>query len=379
VAIGTPATLAREPSSATGRYLAQVPVRIGQPRALALLPRLKIIGATEHNLRNVDVEVPLGAWTCVTGVSGSGKSTLVRDVLFRALKQRLGQFAGPVGRHRRMAGAERIERVYEVDQTPIGRTPRSIPASYVGFFDEVRRLFAGTPEARLRGYTPSRFSFNVKGGRCEGCAGQGRIRMEMSFLPDVYVACEQCNDRRFNDETLSVTYRGKSIADVLAMTMEEALEVFSAVPAIEKCLRLLCDIGLGYLTLGQPSNTLSGGEAQRIKLAFELSKESRAATLYVLDEPTTGLHFADIERLIGALHRLVDRGHTVVTIEHNLDIVKEADYVVDLGPEGGAGGGDVVFCGTPEEMLSDGRNCHTARFLRQHLRLEPATGASAAG
>jgi excinuclease ABC subunit A len=379
VAIGTPAMLACEPSSATGRYLAQVPVRIGQPRALALLPRLKIIGATEHNLRNVDVEVPLGAWTCVTGVSGSGKSTLVRDVLFRAIKQRLGQFAGPVGRHRRMAGAERIERVYEVDQTPIGRTPRSIPASYVGFFDEVRRLFAGTPEARLRGYTPSRFSFNVKGGRCEGCAGQGRIRMEMSFLPDVYVTCEQCNDRRFNDETLSVTYRGKSIADVLAMTMEEALEVFSAVPAIEKCLRLLCDIGLGYLTLGQPSNTLSGGEAQRIKLAFELSKESRAATLYVLDEPTTGLHFADIERLIGALHRLVDRGHTVVTIEHNLDIVKEADYVVDLGPEGGAGGGDVVFCGTPEEMLSDGRNCHTARFLRRHLRLEPAAGASAAG
>ena len=379
VAVGPPAALEREPRSATGRYLAQVPGRIGQPRPVDRLPRLKIVAAAEHNLKNVDVELPLGAWTCVTGVSGSGKSTLVRDVLYRALKQKLGQFAGPVGRHRRLTGAEAVERVYEVDQTPIGRTPRSIPASYVGFFDEIRRLFAGTPEARLRGYTPSRFSFNVKGGRCEGCAGQGRIRMEMSFLPDVYVACEECNDRRFNEETLAATYRGKSIADVLAMTMEEALELFSAVPSIERCLRLLCDIGLGYLTLGQPSNTLSGGEAQRIKLAYELSKESKGSTLYVLDEPTTGLHFADIECLIGALHRLVDRGNTVVTIEHNLDIVKEADYVVDLGPEGGSAGGRIVFSGPPEQLLVDGAGSHTARFLRQHLRLEPASCLSAAG
>ncbi|MBI2964067.1 MAG: excinuclease ABC subunit UvrA [Deltaproteobacteria bacterium] len=379
VAVGPPAALERAPRSATGRYLSQAPVRSGQPRPVDRLPWLKMLGAAEHNLKEVDLELPLGAWTCVTGVSGSGKSTLVRDVLYRALKQKLGQFAGPVGRHRRLVGAETIERVYEVDQTPIGKTPRSIPASYVGFFDEIRRLFAGTPEARLRGFTASRFSFNVKGGRCEACAGQGRIRMEMSFLPDVYVACEECADRRFNAETLAVTYRGKSIADVLAMTLEEAAELFAAVPGVEKPLRLLCEIGLGYLTLGQPSNTLSGGEAQRIKLAYELSKESRGRTLYVLDEPTTGLHFADIERLIGALHRLVDRGNTVVTIEHNLDIVKEADHVIDLGPEGGRDGGRIVFAGSPERMLTDGAGSYTARFLREHLRAGSAASVSAAG
>jgi len=369
VAIGSADELALEPRSATGRYLAQLPARTAPARPIDKLPRLRVLGAAEHNLKSVDLELPLGAWTCVTGVSGSGKSTLVRDVLYRALKQRLGQFAGPVGRHEKLDGCEPIERVYEVDQTPIGKTPRSIPASYVGFFDEIRRLYAGTPEARLRGYTPSRFSFNVKGGRCEACAGQGRMRMEMSFLPDVYVACEECNDRRFNDETLAITYRDRSIADVLAMTMEEANELFSAVPSIKKPLQLLCDIGLGYLTLGQPSNTLSGGEAQRIKLAYELCKESKGRTLYVLDEPTTGLHFHDIERLIGALHQLVDRGNTVVTIEHNLDIVKEADYVVDLGPEGGHGGGRIVFRGSPEQMLADGNGSHTARFLRDHLRV----------
>jgi excinuclease ABC subunit A len=371
VAIGSADALAREPRSATGRYLAQVPARSAPARPVGRLPRLRLTGAAEHNLKNVDLELPLGAWTCVTGVSGSGKSTLVRDVLYRALKQRLGQFAGPVGRHKKLDGCDAIERVYEVDQTPIGKTPRSIPASYVGFFDEIRKLYAGTPEARLRGYTPSRFSFNVKGGRCESCAGQGRMRMEMSFLPDVYVACEECRDRRFNDETLAITYRDRSIADVLAMTMEEANELFAAVPQVKKPLQLLCDIGLGYLTLGQPSNTLSGGEAPRIKLAYELCKESKGKTLYVLDEPTTGLHFDDIERLIGALHQLVDRGNTVITIEHNLDIVKEADYVVDLGPEGGQGGGRVVFRGSPEQMLADGNGSHTARFLREHLRVGP--------
>ncbi|MGH7857303.1 MAG: excinuclease ABC subunit UvrA, partial [Candidatus Binatia bacterium] len=370
LAVAPPDELAREGRSATGRYLAGVPARSGKPRPVASLLRLRILGAAEHNLKDVDVELPLGAWTCVTGVSGSGKSTLVRDVLYRALRRHLGQFAGPVGRHRRVIGAEAIERVCEVDQTPIGKTPRSIPASYVGFFDEIRKLFAGTPEARLRGYTPGRFSFNLKGGRCETCAGQGQIRMEMSFLPDVYVACEDCNDRRFNEETLAITYKGKTIGDVLAMTMEEALELFSAVPAVARCLQLLVDIGLGYLKLGQPSNTLSGGEAQRIKLAWELAKESRGKTLYVLDEPTTGLHFDDIARLIDALHRLADRGNTIVTIEHNLDIVKEADWLIDLGPEGGEGGGRVVAAGPPEALLRDGNGSHTIRFLRRHLRLD---------
>jgi excinuclease ABC subunit A len=374
VAVAPPEELSRNPRSATGRYLAGLRRRLGSPRPVADRPRLRILGAAEHNLRDIDVEFPIGAWSCVTGVSGSGKSTLVRDVLYRALKRRLGQFAGPVGRHRQILGAETIERVVEVDQTPIGKTPRSIPASYVGFFDEIRRLFAATPEARMRGYGPGRFSFNVKGGRCETCAGQGRIRMEMNFLPDVYVACEDCGERRYNPETLAIAYKGKTIADVLAMTVEEALELFAPVPTVARGLKLLADIGLGYLKLGQPSNTLSGGEAQRIKLAFELAKESRGRTLYILDEPTTGLHFEDIERLIGALHRLVELGNTVITIEHNLDIVKEADWIVDLGPEGGEEGGRVVAMGPPQELLASGTDSYTLRFLREHLagaRVEP--------
>jgi excinuclease ABC subunit A len=367
VSIGTPEEIKRNPESPTGAYLRSEKKRIGPKRDLANTRWLAIRGARAHNLKNVDVKIPLGMWSCVTGISGSGKSTLVREVLYKGLKLHLGQFAGRPGAHKEIAGWKAIERVVEVDQTPIGKTPRSVPVSYIGVLDEIRKLYALAPEARLRGYTPSRFSFNVKGGRCETCAGQGKIRKEMSFLPDVFIDCEDCGGERFNEETRSIRFNESNIADVFRMTVEEAVPFFTAFHKIARPLKILDDIGMGYITLGQASNTLSGGEAQRIKLAYELGKESHGKTLYILDEPTTGLHFADVEKLIQILHRLVDLGNTVVTIEHNLDIVKDADYLIDLGPEGGEQGGKIVACGSPLEVARDGKHSHTARFLREYL------------
>jgi excinuclease ABC subunit A len=377
VSIGTPAEIKNNPDSPTGVYLRSEKKRLGPKRELAKAGWLAIRGAKAHNLKNIDVKIPLGMWTCVTGISGSGKSTLVREVLYKGLKLHLGQFAGRPGAHKEIAGWKTLERVVEVDQTPIGKTPRSVPASYVGLLDEIRKLYALAPEARLRGYTPSRFSFNVKGGRCEACAGQGKIRKEMSFLPDVFIDCEECGGERFNEETLSIRFNDKSIGDVFRMTVEEAVPVFHAFPKIARPLKILDDIGMGYIALGQASNTLSGGEAQRIKLAYELGKESHGKTLYVLDEPTTGLHFIDVEKLIQILHRLVDMGNTVITIEHNLDIVKDADYLIDLGPEGGEQGGKVVAYGSPFEVAQDGKRSHTARFLREYLNSGVARPARA--
>ena len=375
VSIGTPAEIRANADSPTGAYLRSERKRLGPERDLRKAQWLTIRGAKAHNLKNLDVKIPLGMWSCITGISGSGKSTLVRDVLYKGLKLLLGQFAGRPGQYKEIAGWKAIERIVEVDQTPIGKTPRSVPASYIGVLDEIRKLYALAPEARLRGYTASRFSFNVKGGRCEECAGQGKIRKEMSFLPDVFIDCDACNGQRFNEETLSIRYNEKNIFDVFCMTVEEAVPFFHAFAKIARPLKVLDDIGMGYINLGQASNTLSGGEAQRIKLAYELGKESRGTTLYVLDEPTTGLHFLDVEKLIRILHRLVDMGNTVVTIEHNLDIVKDADYIVDLGPEGGAQGGQLIACGTPMELIKAVKRSHTARFLRDYLNGSAAPAA----
>ncbi|MFN2557677.1 MAG: excinuclease ABC subunit UvrA, partial [Nitriliruptorales bacterium] len=365
---GSVADLKANPASLTGRYLSRE-LTISVPvtrRPLTSERAVTVVGATEHNLRNLDVTFPLGVLTCVSGVSGSGKSTLVNDILSRVLMRHVYGSREAPGRHLRVEGLEHVDKVVVVDQSPIGRTPRSNPATYTGVFDHVRRLFATTPEARVRGYQPGRFSFNVKGGRCEACKGDGTIKIEMHFLPDIYVPCEVCKGRRYNRETLEVHYKGRTIAEVLDMTVDTALGFFSAIPPIATHLQTLADVGLGYLRLGQPATTLSGGEAQRVKLAAELKKRATGQTVYILDEPTTGLHFDDVRRLLEVLHRLVDRGNTVIVIEHNLDVLKTADYLIDLGPEGGAAGGTVVVAGTPEEVAAFPAS-YTGKFLRDLL------------
>jgi excinuclease ABC subunit A len=368
---GTLDELLAEPRSITGAYLRgerQVP--IPAKRRKGNRKSLRVTGAREHNLKSVDLRVPLGTFVAVTGVSGSGKSTLVTEVLYRALARELNGSREPVGKYERLSGTENIDKIIEIDQSPIGRTPRSNPATYVGLFTQIRELFAGVPESRLRGYTPGRFSFNVKGGRCENCAGDGILKIEMQFLPDVYVTCEVCHGKRYNREALEIHYKGKSIADVLEMTIAEALEFFSAVPKVKAKLQTLYDVGLGYVHLGQPATTLSGGEAQRVKLSTELSKRATGRTLYVLDEPTTGLHFADVEKLLEVLHRLVDGGNTVLVIEHNLDVIKTADWIVDLGPEGGDRGGRIIAEGTPEKIAGISGSA-TGEYLDRVLRGQP--------
>ena len=368
VAEGTLREIEASAASLTGAYLSgRRAIRVPARRDLAEANKLALRGCRAHNLQNVSIEIPLGRLTVVTGVSGSGKSTLVNDTLHRALAKRLHRAEAEPGAHDSLTGVDAIERVVDVDQAPIGRTPRSNPATYTGVFDGIRALFAAVPEARARGYGPGRFSFNVKGGRCESCQGDGSLRVEMHFLPDLFVPCEVCGSRRYNRETLEIRYKGKSIAEVLAMSVEDATSFFENVPRVRRPLETLRDVGLGYLQLGQPATTLSGGEAQRVKLASELSRRGEGATLYLLDEPTTGLHFADVERLLDVLQRLVERGNTVLVIEHHLDVIKVADYVIDLGPESGAGGGRVVAAGTPEEVARCAES-HTGRALAKVLR-----------
>jgi excinuclease ABC subunit A len=358
----------------TGRQSVPVP---RQRRKRSNGREVVVKGASEHNLRSVDVAFPLGCFIAVTGVSGSGKSTLVNDILYRALAKELHGTRIVPGRHTRVTGTHLLDKVVHVDQGPIGHTPRSNPATYTGVFDHIRRLFSQTTEAKIRGYQPGRFSFNVKGGRCEACSGDGTIKIEMQFLPDVYVACEVCHGARYNTDTLAVHYKGKTIADVLDMPIEEAAEFFEAVPAIHRHLKTLADVGLGYVRLGQPAPTLSGGEAQRVKLASELQRRSTGRTIYVLDEPTTGLHFEDVRKLLGVLSRLVEGGNTVIVIEHNLDVIKTADWIIDLGPEGGSRGGDVVATGTPEEVALV-EDSYTGQFLKKILGPRPITSDRAA-
>ncbi|HEX8103098.1 MAG TPA: excinuclease ABC subunit UvrA [Solirubrobacteraceae bacterium] len=371
VAAGTAEEVMAIPESLTGQFLSgarriEVPATRRKPSGY-----VEIEGARQHNLKKVDVKVPLGVFTAVTGVSGSGKSTLVNDILYKAVANKLHRAKQRPGAHKRVRGLEHLDKIINVDQAPIGRTPRSNPATYIGLFDQIRELFSKTQEARARGYKPGRFSFNVKGGRCEVCRGDGQIKIEMHFLPDVYVPCEQCHGKRYNRETLDVRFKGKTIADVLDMSVEDALEFFAHIPKINRRVQALHDVGLDYMRLGQPATTLSGGEAQRIKLAAELSKVATGRTLYILDEPTTGLHFADIQRLLQVLDRLVEAGNSVVVIEHNLDVIKTADRIIDMGPEGGEEGGQLIATGTPEEVAAVEAS-HTGRFLADIVKAKPA-------
>ena len=366
VAAGTADEIMKQESSITGAYLSgklkiPVPSTRKQPTGY-----LKVIGAQENNLKNIDITIPLGVMTCVTGVSGSGKSSLVNEILYKALAKKLNRARTVPGKHKRIDGIEQLDKVIAIDQSPIGRTPRSNPATYTGVFDQIRDLFASTADAKAKGYKKGRFSFNVKGGRCEACSGDGILKIEMHFLPDVYVPCEVCGGKRYNRETLDVKYKGKSIYDVLNMTVEEALEFFEHIPSIKRKIETLYDVGLSYIRLGQPSTELSGGEAQRIKLATELSKRSTGKTIYILDEPTTGLHFADVHKLIEILQRLSEGGNTVVVIEHNLDVIKTADYIIDIGPEGGDKGGTIVAEGTPETVAQS--TCsYTGQYVARYL------------
>jgi len=369
VVSGTLDDLLREKRSITGQYIGHkkqiaVPEVRREPRGEALVIR----GARENNLKNIDVELPLGCFVAITGVSGSGKSTLINDILNRALMQKIYRSKEVPGKHKKVEGVQNLDKVIDIDQSPIGRTPRSNAATYTGVFDHIRKLFAQTQEAKVRGYQPGRFSFNVKGGRCEVCAGDGTIKIEMHFLPDVYVPCEECKGARYNRDTLEVTWRGKNIAEVLDMPIEEALKFFEHQPNISRHLRTLVDVGLGYVRLGQSAPTLSGGEAQRVKLSSELARRSTGRTLYILDEPTTGLHFEDIRRLLIVLERLVDQGNTVIVIEHNLDVIKTADWVIDLGPEGGDEGGEIVAEGTPE-LIAKNPDSYTGQFLANVLKV----------
>ena len=367
IACGTAEEIMKCESSITGQYLSGAKkIEIPEVRRKGNGEKITIKGAKENNLKNLNVSIPLGTLTVVTGVSGSGKSTLVNEILYKGLNRLINKSRTPAGAHKEITGFENIDKIIDIDQSPIGRTPRSNPATYTGTFDIIRELFSTTNEAKMRGYKPGRFSFNVKGGRCEACSGDGIIKIEMQFLSDVYVPCEVCKGKRYNRETLEVKYKGKNIDDVLKMTVEEGLRFFENIPRIKNKLQTLYDVGLGYLRLGQPSTQLSGGEAQRIKLAYELSKRSTGKTLYILDEPSTGLHIDDVKRLIEIIQRLVEAGNSVVVIEHNLDIIKCADYIIDLGPEGGDKGGTLVAKGTPEEIIKV-ENSYTGKYLRNML------------